>query len=198
MLFVTTILLIGLLLGWGFGGNLRNLALARISLWYLAPLGLVLQAVPVRAGQGTTRLLPLWLLMASYALLITLAVANWRLRGFVLILVGLTLNATMIGLNQGMPVSPTAAARAGGMEAVSAIPPERGSKHHLAGEEDVLTPLGDSIGVAPPFGLVVSPGDVAMYVGAAMFLTAAMIGRPVRRRREEPPARPATPSGTRR
>jgi hypothetical protein len=202
VLFLAAILGIGLLLGWGFGGSLRDLALVRVRLWYAIPAALLLQAIPVRPGSGSVgSLLPVGVLLLSFAVLVAVVVANWRLRGFMLILLGLALNLAVIGVNQGMPVSAGAVARAGGADSVAEIPTERGGKHHLATEEDILVFLGDVIPIREPFGVVVSPGDVAMYVGASMFLGAAMLGRPVRSHRmppepQEVPGRQATQWGT--
>ena len=195
-----TIILIALMLGWGLGGGLRALADVRIRWWPLIPVALVLQAVPVPAtaedlGGG----LPVWVLLGSYAVLLVAVIRNRRLRGFVAIAIGVVLNASVIGINQGMPVSGNAIRESGNLSLFQGLPRERGggSKHHLAGEDDILLFLADSIPVRQPFGVVVSPGDIAIDLGAAAFLVAAMLGRPERRPEEE--ELPSTRrSGTRR
>ena len=177
VLLLGSILLIGLLLGWGLGGSLRNLAHVRVGLWFLFPVALLLQAIPIpQGGSGPARYLPFAVLEFSYLVLVVAVAANWRLRGFRLILLGLLLNVIPITVNLGMPVSGSAVAEVGGD--VNDVPRTPGSKHHLATAEDQLTFLGDVIPVREPFRTVVSVGDLVMYVGAAWFLTAAMLGVP--------------------
>jgi hypothetical protein len=185
------VLAIGLLLGWGLGGALRNLALVQVRLWQVFPAALALQVLPVPGGGGSN--LPFVALVLSYLFLIGVTALNWRLRGFPLILVGLVLNAIPIFINQGMPVSAEAVVAAGG--SVDEVPREPGGKHHLATAEDDLTFLGDVIAVRAPFQAVVSIGDLLMYSGAAVFLAGAMLASP-RRPRPPPslPRRPARPS----
>lgn len=195
-----TIILIALMLAWGLGGGLRALADVQIRWWPLIPVALLLQAVPVPAvaeelGGG----LPVWVLLGSYGVLLVAIIRNWQLRGFVAIALGVVLNGIVIGANQGMPVSGDAIRESGNLSLFEGLPRERGggSKHHLAGEEDRLLFLADTIPVRQPFGVVVSAGDIAIDLGAATFLVAAMLGRPERRPEEAEVPR-ATRSGTRR
>jgi hypothetical protein len=203
VLLLAAVLGMGLLMGWGLGGALRNLATVEIRLWPALPGALVLQALPVPTFQGEIgRNLPFAVLVLSYLVLLAVLVVNWRLRGFVIVLFGVLLNLAPILANRGMPVLGGAVERAGG--SVKDVPRERGQKHHLATEQDRLLPLADIIGVREPFATVVSVGDVVMYTGAAVFLAAAMLGRS----RKEPlpvPApgfgrssRPSTTWGSRR
>lgn len=194
VLLLASILAIGLLFGWGFGGALRNIAHVRVVLWFLFPLALVLQAIPVpRTESGVGRYMPFIVLELSYLVLLVAVTVNWRLRGFRLIFVGLVLNAIPITLNMGMPVSGSAVLEAGGR--VEEVPTIRGAKHHLAGNGDRLSFLGDVISVRTPFRTVVSVGDIAMYAGVAWFVAAAMLGQPTRTHRPRPqPDRPAQPS----
>jgi hypothetical protein len=185
MLLLLSILLIGVLVGLGLGGDLRNLADVSIRLWWLIPVALALQVLPVPQGEtGPTRLLPVAAILLSYVALIVVVLVNWRLRGFLLILVGLILNFIVIGMNHGMPVSEEALERAENPALRQGLPGDRGSKHHLADERDVLLPLADVIAFSEPFGVVVSAGDVVIDVGGATFLGTAILGRPARRRRE--------------
>jgi hypothetical protein len=182
VLLLAAILGIGLLLGWGFGGRLRNLGTVRIHLWPLALIGLVLQAVPLpRLGGTPQSVLPLGMVLLSYGILLFFVAVNWRLRGFLAIGIGLLLNAVVIGANLGMPVSAYAVRLSGQAEAIAKLTSGADPKHHLASEEDVLLPLADVIPVGSPFNIVVSVGDVVSYVGAAAFLTASMLGLGERR-----------------
>ncbi|HEV8572027.1 MAG TPA: DUF5317 domain-containing protein [Actinomycetota bacterium] len=189
MLLLAAILGIGLLLGWGFGGRLRNLGTVRIHLWPLALVGLVLQVVPVPRLAGTAQaLLPVGVVLLSYAVLLFFVAVNWWLRGFLVIGVGLLLNAAVIAANLGMPVSEYAVRQSGQAESIDELTSADDPKHHLSGEGDVLLPLADVIPVGSPFNIVVSVGDVVSYVGAAVFLAAAMLGSADRRSRS--PGRP--------
>ncbi|HEX2030928.1 MAG TPA: DUF5317 domain-containing protein [Actinomycetota bacterium] len=200
MRLIATIMLIALMLGWGLGGGLRALADVRLHWWPLIPVALVLQGVPVPAvAEDVGGGLPVWVLLGSYGVLLVAVVRNWRLRGFVAIAIGVVLNATVIGINQGMPVSGNAIRESGNLSLFEGLPRERGggNKHHLAGEDDILLFLADTVPVRQPFGVVVSVGDIAIDLGAATFLVAAMVGRP-ERHPEEPELPRARRSGTRR
>ena len=187
MLLLGTILLIGLLLGFGLGGDIRNLATTELRLWWLLPLAVVLQVAPIPRGEGTVGAnLPFAALILSFAVIGLVCIVNWRLRGFPTLLLGVLLNLIPISVNQGMPVSAEAVVEVGG--SVEDVPTQRGAKHHLATREDKLTILGDSIPVREPFKAVVSIGDIVMWIGAALFVTAAMLAR--ERRTDAPPAHP--------
>ena len=64
---------------------------------------------------------------------------------------------------------------------------EDGAKHHLMTDVDVLQPLADVIPVPPPFGVVLSIGDLLLYGGLAWWCFAVTRGRFRENRR--PPAR---------
>lgn len=183
VLLLASILAIGLLLGWGLGGGVRNLAQLEVRLWWLVPIALAMQLVPIpRADSGVGRYLPFVVLLLSFVLIGGVVLVNWRLRGFPAILLGVLLNLIPIALNQGMPVSGAAVAESGG--SVADVPTELGAKHHLERPEDELTFLADVIAVRRPFRAVVSAGDLVMWVGAGWFLTAAMLGVPRRQPRQ--------------
>lgn len=189
MLLLAAVLAIGLLLGWGLGGRIRDLANVRVRLWWIAPVALALQVAPVPDVEGEIgRMLPMGALLLSYFLLVVVAAVNWRLRGFILILLGFLMNMTVIAANEGMPVSAEALARIGNAESIERLREATpGSKHRLASDDDVLLPLADVIAVGDPFNVVVSFGDAVAYTGGAVFLGAAMLGRP---RRDPEPSEP--------
>jgi hypothetical protein len=193
VLLLACILAVGLLLGWGLGGAVSNLARVRVGLWWMFPVALAIQVLPVpQVGTGTGRYLPYAVLLFSYVVLIGVTGVNWQLHGFPTILLGLLLNLAPIAVNQGMPVSGQAVVEIG--ESIEDVPRSEGHKHHLATPQDRLTLLADVIPVRAPFRQVVSVGDLLMWVGAAIFLAAAMLGNPerrprrfgVRRRRPQP------------
>jgi hypothetical protein len=113
VLVAAAFLVMGLLLGWGFGGSMRNLAHLRVRLWWLFPVGLALQVLPV-PGVGPASLVPFVVLVLSYLVLMGVAAINWGRRGAPVIILGLVLNLIPIALNQGMPVSGAAVREVGG------------------------------------------------------------------------------------
>jgi len=165
--------------GFVIGGNLRNLSHVHIRWPALALVGLGLQLVPVDANADR---LGFALLMASYALLMAFVVLNVRSAGFPLIVMGLFLNALVIGVNHGMPVDRHALIASGQGSTLQALVREGGAKHHLATADDRLLFLGDVIAVPEPAGQVVSVGDLFTYAGVIWFVLAGM------RRREDPVA----------
>lgn len=185
MLLLASILAIGLLLGWGLGGGIRNLAQLEVRMWWLIPVALAVQVVPIPSAEsGPLRYLPFVTLLLSFVLIGAVVVMNWNLRGFPVILLGVILNLIPIVVNQGMPVSGAAVVESGG--SLADVPRELGAKHHLETSRDKLTFLADVIAVRTPFRAVVSVGDLVMWAGAGWFVTAAMLGVP---RREQRPAR---------
>ena len=192
VLLLASILVIGLLLGWGLGGGIRNLGGLEVRMWWLIPLALVLQLIPIpHAGSGPMRFLPFVVLLVSFLLIGAAMILNLGLRGFPAILLGVVLNLVPIVMNQGMPVSGSAVVEAGG--SLEDVPRELGGKHHLKRPEDQVTFLADTIAVRSPFRAVVSVGDLVMWLGAGWFLTWAMLGDP----RREPRPRPARTRTTR-
>jgi hypothetical protein len=141
------------------GGRLTNLAAAKIRWSALALVGLALQVLPV-SGHG----LSLGLLFLSFGILLIFALANLRLPGFALILLGLAMNFSVIAANGGMPVTRSALLASGQQDTLELLVHDGGAKHHLAVGSDVFLPLADVIAL-PGIDQVVSPGDIATYGG---------------------------------
>jgi hypothetical protein len=179
------LVVIGLAVCIGFiaGGSLRPFERFRVHWWAVALAGLALQGIPL--ASGASRPVGSIVLAGSYGLLGAFAWVNRRLPAVWLVMVGLALNILVIAVNGGMPVSAgaleTAGARADGLAGAGTL------KHHLMGPDDLLTPLGDVIGIPPPIGAVISIGDVLLYAGVAILVIAVMLGRSGENRR--PPAR---------
>jgi hypothetical protein len=177
VLLVLGALAVGVLAGLALGGSFRTLAVASFRWWPLALVGLALQVIPVPGDDDVARWLGPGLLIGSYAILLVFVGVNIRLPGVPVIAVGFFLNAVAITLNGGMPVNEDALRTASGPayeEAARDLSETGGSKHHLAGEGDVLLPITDVIPVGPPIGEVLSPGDVLAMVGAAWLVTGGM------------------------
>ena len=111
------------------------MASLRVKWQSLAIVGLGLQVIPVPG-----RALSLGLLYVSFALLLAFALANVRagVAGSWLILIGIALNFTVIGLNQGMPVTRDALVASGQGETLAVLLDDGGAKHHVAGPSDRL------------------------------------------------------------
>ena len=175
-------LVIGVLLGLGLGGSFRNLGELQIRFWPAIPVAVLLQVLPLPDLEGRVgQVVPVGMLLLSLVILFLVAASNWRLFGFMIMALGVLLNFVVIGANHGMPVSRDAVLAAGGADRLGELSTERGPRHHLQDQRDQLVFLGDVIGVRPPFGVVVSVGDLLTYGGASAFVVAAMLGRPVRR-----------------
>jgi hypothetical protein len=169
-------------LGYALGGRLRHLADVRFRHAWAGLAGVGLQVVPAEGTAGSV------VLLASFALLLVVAVANRRLAGFPLVIAGLCLNLLVIGVNQGMPVTRDAIVASGQSDTLDDIRDDGGAKHHLATEDDDLVFLGDAIGIPPPVRQAISVGDVAAYAGAMWFVVAGMRRPTVGVRRDRPPA----------
>jgi hypothetical protein len=166
-------------LGYLLGGRLHHLAEVRFRHGWAGLAGIALQFVPARGTAGTV------VLLASFALLVFVAVVNLRLPGFPLVMVGLCLNFLVIAVNQGMPVTRGAIIASDQAETLPSLAREGGTKHHLATDEDDLLFLGDVIGIPAPVRQAVSVGDVAAYAGA-VWLVVARMRRPGDRPAPEP------------
>ena len=93
--------------------------------------------------------------------------ANWKVAGVPLVAAGLLLNGVVVALNFAMPVSVSAAARAGLTPAELRLADD--PFHEQSGAHTRLSRLGDTIPVALPWRpQVVSPGDVLVAAGVAL------------------------------
>lgn len=183
MLLVLIVIGLAVCVGFAAGGSLRPFERFRVHWWGVALVGLALQGIPFTSG--VSRPIGVAALLGSYVLLGSFAFVNRRLPAVWLVMVGLALNFVVIGVNDGMPVSAGALEVAGA--SAEGLASEGTLKHHLMGPGDILTPLGDVIGIPPPIGVVISIGDVILYVGIAVLVVVVMLGRSGENRR--PPAR---------
>jgi hypothetical protein len=154
------------------GGRLSNLAETRFRWGWVGLAGVILQFLPITGAAGDL------VLTVSFCCLFVVCLANWRLPGFVLILVGLWMNFVVITVNQGMPVTREAIVSSGQADTLSELRALDSPKHHLQGPEDQLMVLGDIIGIGPPIRQAVSLGDLAALAGVAWFVIGAMRRRP--------------------
>lgn len=147
--------------------NARPRVIPRSWVW----VGIVVALLMIRFSVHLAWLTP-WLWVATQAALIAFLIANRGVHGSLLVAGGIALNAVVIAVNRGMPVS-ASAARIAGVELPSTAP----SGHTLLGIESPLGFLGDILPFAPA-GQVLSIGDLLMLVGLAVlsFTTAAEAG----------------------
>lgn len=168
MSFVVLILLAAIGTGLLLGGSLRRFERVRLHWWGAALLGLAAQGITLpKAGWFAGGVVA-----ASYSCLLGFVAVNHRLPAAYLMGVGLALNLAVTLPNGGMPVSQTAIRIAGGHDVTIAD-----RRHQIAAPGDVLAPIGDTIPVPKPIGVVVSPGDLLLYTGIAWFVVAVMRGR---------------------
>lgn len=171
MLWLAIVLFLALVIALLRGGRLTNLGDIELRSWWLLVLGFGLQAA--------TRLLPdedwaetagLFMILASFLLLMVLVIINKERPGMWLAGVGVLMNFTVISLNGGMPVLTEAAKVAGGFAGSS--PDIAGSfKHVVLDAGTVLPSLGDVIPIRlAGRGQVISLGDVFLAVGLGRFL----------------------------
>ncbi len=179
---IAVLVIIAIAVGLAAGGSLRSFEHVTIHWWGVALAGLMLQVLPapVVAGRG----LGSAMLAASYVLLAMFLWVNRRLPAVPLMLVGVVLNIVVILPNGGMPVSASALQASGGSAAVLDVAT---GKHHLMTDQDVLRPLADVIPVRAPIGIVISVGDILLYLGTAILLVMITLGHAGENRR--PPAR---------
>ena len=160
-------------------GRLSSLGNVKVRWAPLAFIGLGLQFAPLPGHAW-----PMAMLYLSFALLFVFTVANVRVAGFPLILIGVILNFTVIAANDGMPVTRQALVASGQASTLSYLIEHGGAKHHLAGPGDRLLFLGDVTAVRP-IQQAVSLGDIFTYGGVFWLIVAGM------RRREDPVADPS-------
>jgi len=178
MILFASVIVLAFVIGFLAGGRPSGFEGVHVRWWGLAIVGLAVQFIPLPEGEGGTDLLVRTIVLAiSYGLLLTFAIRNVRLPGLALILVGLAMNTAVIVANGGMPVSADALRSSDQTEVLQDLEQAGADKHHLETEDDVLTPLGDVIGIPPPVAQAVSVGDILVYAGLMWFVISAMRGR---------------------
>ena len=182
-MFILYAIPVGILAGYALGGRLDGLAAVHFRLAPLAALALVVQIVlfsPLADGLSQDVVRPAYL--ASAILVVGVVLANWRLTGTPLIVVGAALNLAAIVANGGaMPAAPDALASLG-----------LGSGGHTSSivvERPALELLTDRFALPPamPLANVFSVGDVLIGIGVAVALAAAMRRRSAPERRGDRP-----------
>jgi hypothetical protein len=171
---------IGIVVGFLIGGRLDNLATVRFRLAPLAVIALAVQLVLFSSlADGLATEIVRWTYVLSTALVVIVVLANLRLAGVPLIVIGALCNLAAVAANGGlMPASPTALASLGfGVG---------GHTSSILVDHPALEILTDQFALPAwlPLANVFSVGDVVIGVGVAVAIAAAM-----RRRESDPPPR---------
>lgn len=169
---------LAVVLGYLLGGRLKAFENFRLRWWGLVIVGLAIQFIPLPEGEGGTDLVVRTAALAiSYTVLVAFAVANVRMPGMPLVLIGVAANFLVIVVNGGMPVSESALVDSGQGDVVRTLREAGSDKHHLMDDDDSLTFLADVIPVPKPIGQAISIGDVFVYAGLVWLTVEAMRGR---------------------
>ncbi len=182
-------MLTGIVVGLATGGTWHRLADIHFRWWPLAFVGLAMQLVPVPEFSGRLdEWLEVALLIGSYAILLAFVAVNIRLPGFPLLAVGFVLNAIVVSVNAGMPVTDSALRQAFGADYRSEredLIAHGGRKHHIATADDDLMFLADVIPLGGPIKQVVSVGDIVWLAGTVWVIAGAMRTAGAATRRED-------------
>ena len=182
MTFTVVALVAGVVFGFLAGGRLANVARRPLEMIWLLVISVGLQ-IAAETLDVVDRV-GLAMILVSYVGLAAFAIANTRLVGMPVVLVGLMCNLVVITFNAGMPVEEDALLASHAATRDELIALDLGAKRHLATDDDVLRPLGDVIPVRPSRE-VLSFGDLIMAFGIADVVFRLLKPVELRRRDEE-------------
>jgi len=186
--FTAAAVVAGVVLGFAFGGRPSNISRRPLQLVSVLAVSVALQAVaetldlPDAAG--------LAMVLVSYVGLSAFAVANIRLVGMPVVLVGLVCNLVVITVNGGMPVDREAIVAAGVATDAEIDDLDFGAKRHLRDGDDVVVFLGDIIPVELTEE-VLSFGDLILAFGVANVIFRLLRPPGARRRHDDDDVQPA-------
>lgn len=183
MRFTAVAVAAGLFIGLVSRGRFSNISRRALRGWVLLAAGIATQAAAGRVGD------PEWttpLVLVSYALLLAFAARNLHLAGVGVVMVGMVANAAVIGLNDGMPIRPSAVVAAGLATPEQAERMRADVKRRPERPGDRFVVLADIVPV-PPLREVVSFGDLAIGVGVADVIVHLMRPRSRFRSKSTPP-----------
>lgn len=153
---------LGVVLGLVAGGRPANMSRRPLELVSLLVISASAQVAAEVLDLGPT--LGLSVVLVSYIGLATFAIANIRLIGMPVVLIGLLCNVTVIAVNRGMPVRASAIVAAEAADRTELATLDFGAKRHLADGDDRLEVLTDIVPVRRTKE-VVSFGDLILAVG---------------------------------
>ena len=162
MTWLAVVVIVSILVGILRGGKLTNLGDLHLSGWWMLFLALAMQIGATYAPDDGSSL-PVVLVLASFIPLLAVVWLNRDQQGLWLAGIGILMNLTVIGLNDGMPVLEAAVELSGG----TFDPDTLDAKHVLLDDNTTFPFLADVI----PFpGSVISLGDVFLAVGLGVFI----------------------------
>lgn len=182
MSFTAVALVLGVMLGFAAGGRVANVKRRGLELVTLLVASVLLQAAAELLDVGDRA--GLAMVLVSYVGLAAFALANIKLVGMPIVMVGLLCNLAVITANSGMPVRDDAIVAADAAERDELATLDFGAKRHLESDDDVLAVLGDIIPVRPTQE-VVSFGDLILAVGVADVIFRLLKPAEVRARRHD-------------
>ncbi|MGH8934580.1 MAG: DUF5317 family protein [Egibacteraceae bacterium] len=160
----------GVVLGYLRGGRLRYVGATRLRWWALVALAAG-GHIAITGLSGSPSSVRTILLAGISSALVGFAWANRMLPGTGLLLVGFALNAMVIILNSGMPVSHAALLAIGDVPHMIPAGP-----HHVLEADDRLWLLADVLPV-PALRSIYSIGDVTVAAGTGTLVTNLMRAR---------------------
>jgi len=169
-MFILYAVVAGLVVGLVLGGRLESIAETRFRWGWLALVALAIQLVlfsPLAAGLGEASR---WIYVGSTVLVVVVVLANIRIPGLPIVLLGALSNLAAIVANGGsMPASPAALAAVGATI-------HTGPTNSVVVVQPALEPLTDIFAMPAwlPLANVFSIGDVLIGVGVAVAIAAAM------------------------
>jgi hypothetical protein len=170
-MFILYAVVAGIVAGWLLRGRLGALTDVHVRLGWLAVLALAVQVVlfsPV-AGDRLDAVVARWIYVVSTAVVVVVVLANLRLPGLAVVLVGALANLAAIVANGGsMPASASALAAVG--QTID------GPTNSVLVAHPALEPLTDIFALPAwmPLSNVFSVGDVLIGVGVAVAIAVAM------------------------
>jgi hypothetical protein len=181
MLWLALVLFLAMTIAVLRGGRLANLGDIQLRMWWLLPLGFLLQIATAWLPDSApwAESFGLALVLISFIPLLFLVILNRTRTGMWLAGVGVLMNFSVIALNGGMPVLPGAAEAAAGFTG-GTLSVAESYKHVVLDASTKLSFLADVIPLRMlGQGQVVSLGDVFLAVGLGRFLEFEL-RRPVR------------------
>lgn len=162
MTWMAVVLVVSVLVALLRGGKLANITEIHLTGWWMLFLAAGMQIGATFAPDDGTRL-PVILVLASFIPLLAVVWLNKDQQGLWLAGIGILMNLTVIGVNEGMPVMAQAVELSGG----TFDPATLDARHVVLDDSTQLAFLADII----PFpGSVISLGDVFLAIGLGVFI----------------------------
>ncbi len=162
-------------------GSFRQLTRLGVRSWWLLVLGLGLQIALEVVELSSDRIddVGFGLLVLSYALILSFCFLNLRLPAMAIVAIGVAMNATVIGLNQGMPTRDHTVETKTGREVEQ--PVARTVQERPESDDDLLPVLGQVVALPDNAAdEALSPGDLVIAAGViGLFIAGSRRRRPL-------------------